>query len=849
MEVNPIKFHASEEEETPDVSVSHSTDEGSQSEPVAEVDQEQEQEDEQQQEQEEDNEEDDNEPKGNGNPVSKEVTPELEHQAKPTVRFIDEPEQLELNKAEVEVEPELLVGNSESASYETTKEVDDYDPESAFSENETATDSKGEVSEEENNNDNNDKEDDDYDPEQKSTEQIEPAVEEEQKPVSSSTLPKAPLFAGLPPKPPVAATAQPSTSTITGETNTKKLLKDALDAFKTTSMSRDPNFSTLDASEQVDRIKEFLFSQGIDLLAGSNPVNFDQVYSYNKPFKNLKDPIPLVPIGEFCRRPNITAPMNDEEEKEYAEFIERENYYLNLQNWDEFPDKLRLFVGNLPANTISKQDLFRIFSQYGEVIQIAIKAGFGFTQFRSAEACLDCIKGETGVPLHNKILRLDASKPQKARQPGHPEINNPNLSSTGKERRGDAAGEPARKKKKGSFDCQVYITGKSSVFYIRKVSKAFAAAQISIDTEDVTQRNINDVLSEAAYSGVLAACVIKEQKVDVQTYEEAPDGGIKFDEYADVDPEEAAGIVAKAKLKKYGNNLPPYIPQSSSYNDRSSESHGYSERGGGRGRGGYRGRGGHRGRGGGRSGHGHGHGHWNERGSGSSRDGYRSNDYGGYGGANGSHGSWNYSPHEQQQQPYGLMGSPPQQQQPYGQPYYNQPPLQQQQQQQPYGSPPQQPYGSPPQQRSFQWNAPAQQAPPPQQQQMSNPGDMERMLLSLNPDQVQGMISMLRQQQQGGAGPGPGPGAGAGGYGQASNYGGYNNNNNNFGSNRGPPPPPSGAQQRQPYGASSSTEQVQSLLAQLQNSANNANNNPYGQPPQNGGGGSFYDQLTRKANR
>ena len=37
-------------------------------------------------------------------------------------------------------------------------------------------------------------------------------------------------------------------------------------------------------------------------------------------------------------------------------------------------------------------------------------------------------------------------------------------------------------------------------------------SQVTIDVEDVTQRNINEVLSEAAYSGVLAACVIKEQK-------------------------------------------------------------------------------------------------------------------------------------------------------------------------------------------------------------------------------------------------------------------------------------------------------------------------------------------------
>lgn len=94
-------------------------------------------------------------------------------------------------------------------------------------------------------------------------------------------------------------------------------------------------------------------------------------------------------------------------------------------------------------------------------------------------------------------------------------------------------------------------------------------SQVTIDVEDVTQRNINEVLSEAAYSGVLAACVIKEQKVDIQTFESTPDGGIKFDEYADVEPEEGAEIVLKAKVKKYGDRLPAYVPQDTSYHDNS----------------------------------------------------------------------------------------------------------------------------------------------------------------------------------------------------------------------------------------------------------------------------------------
>ena len=258
---------------------------------------------------------------------------------------------------------------------------------------------------------------------------------------------------------------------------------------------KDPNFVNLSQPEQMKLIMEQLSQRNVNLSGtaiASNPsgVNYDQVYSYNKPFKNLKNPIPLVPVNEFCRRPNITAPMTPEEEKAYDDFIKREAYYMNLQNWDEFPDKLRLFIGNLPANTISKQDLFRIFSQYGDIIQIAIKAGYGFTQFRTAESCLDCIKGESNVPLHNKVMRLDASRPQKSRRPGKPEINNPNLASRGRDRSPDeSSGKRGRdeqmpgnrygygenKKQKSIVpDCQVYITGKSSVFFIRKVKKAFS---------------------------------------------------------------------------------------------------------------------------------------------------------------------------------------------------------------------------------------------------------------------------------------------------------------------------------------------------------------------------------------
>ncbi|KAL6454212.1 NAB3 Nuclear polyadenylated RNA-binding protein 3 [Candida maltosa Xu316] len=763
MEVDPVNLHKSEAEEAEEVSQSLSEERETEQQP---------EETPQQREPEE------------GTEENEQVNPPVE----------EEKEEDEPAKSTLDVVQELFADTQNPASDDQSKEVDDYDPESAFSGNES--DSKPEVQQQQQQQHEDPKGNND---ESADEDTYEPEVD------VPTNFPKPPAIAGLPPKPPVNATVKPSTATIMEDSNAQERLKEAYDVYINSSLGRDRSFLSLDADDQVAQIKELFNSEGIDLETGTNRINFDQVYSYNKPFKNLKDPIPLVPIGEFCRRPNITAAMTSEEEQEYSDFIERENYYLNLQNWDEFPDKSRLFIGNLPANTISKQDLFRIFSQYGEVIQIAIKAGYGFTQFRTAESCLDCIQGETNVPLHNKILRLDASRPQKSRRPGHPEINNPNLSGDRGRERKDEEFEPKRKKQKTNIDCQVYITGKSSVFFIRKVKKAFATSQITIDIEDVTQKNITEVLSEAAYSGVLAACVIKELKVDVQTFETTPDGGIRFDEYADVEPEEGAAIVAKAKFKKYGHNMPPYYPQDTSYHDNSKPSRGNSGNNhrGGRGRGG-RGRGGHRGDG--------------------SHRGNNKRNYGG-GGGRGGYDSWNQGPsgpqqYQQHQQSYG--GPDPYQQQGYGQPYYGQPP------------PPQQnPYGSPPQQNTFpSWNSPS-----PPQQQSPNTNDMYQVLRGLPPDQIQSMINQLQQQQQ------RQPPPQSGGYGQPS----YNNNNNNNGYNNYPPPPGSN---------NPATNQVQTLLSRLQ--GQQQQQNPYGQPPpppnqqqnqQNQQGSSFYDTLSRLARK
>lgn len=435
------------------------------------------------------------------------------------------------------------------------EEEEDYDPEVAYDPDSTHEQTSGQVND--GHEPKQDSDNDDYNPEASVEAVYEPPSTKTSGPPSIPAKPPV----GLPPKPAVGGSSTFTRDNYRSNRNSNNhlqnhqdVLKQAYEAIMDSEVIKDPNFTSLPQVEQMKIIMSQLEQKNIKLNTGTNyssvtNMNYDQVYSYNKPSKNLRDPIPLIPVNELCRRPNITAPMSPEEEAAYDEFIKREADYMRTQNWDEFPDKLRLFIGNLPANTISKQDLFRIFSQYGEVIQIAIKAGYGFAQFRTAEACLDCIKGETNVPLHNKIMRLDASKPQK--------VKRDNGGRGDRDRGGNVDGGNKRRRR-NIADCQIYTTGKSSVFFVRKVKRCIQDAQVTSEIEDVTHRELSEVIGEAAYSGVVGTCVIKEQKCDVQTFESTPDGGIKFDEYSDIEPEVAAEILQKAKMKKYGGQIPPY---------------------------------------------------------------------------------------------------------------------------------------------------------------------------------------------------------------------------------------------------------------------------------------------------
>ncbi|KAI8924706.1 hypothetical protein BC831DRAFT_464058 [Entophlyctis helioformis] len=74
------------------------------------------------------------------------------------------------------------------------------------------------------------------------------------------------------------------------------------------------------------------------------------------------------------------------------------------------PPKCRLFMGQLPAEHISKQEVAQIFAKYGNILEISLKGSFGFVQFDNPASCQMAIQCEDRRKLGDKTLDIKLSR-------------------------------------------------------------------------------------------------------------------------------------------------------------------------------------------------------------------------------------------------------------------------------------------------------------------------------------------------------------------------------------------------------------------------------------------------------
>lgn len=333
---------------------------------------------------------------------------------------------------------------------------------------------------------------------------------------------KKALVPSLPPKPAVQTTQDPQIE-IPG-------LQEAYEAVMQSEIVRLDHFAQLSKENQMEVIQELLREKQIS-LPGSETVSNTNIQANQIASEQ----------NNASGRPYLDLPMTDEEKQAYENFLIAESEFLS--SGQDLPGESRLFVGNLPTKLVKKEDLFRIFSRYGDLLEISIKAGFGFAQFKTNEACAACKKGEAEIPLYDRILRLDFSHGRKSAQEVLANV------ARGRERSaedGDQESDPKRAKT-NIVDVYILVTDQAKGMFVNEVEETLQNDDLTYSQKDIGNEDPAEEIREAAYLGVVGVCVIKDAKVDLQIFEETGDGGVKFDEYLDIDPSAACEIISNGK--------------------------------------------------------------------------------------------------------------------------------------------------------------------------------------------------------------------------------------------------------------------------------------------------------------
>lgn len=348
-----------------------------------------------------------------------------------------------------------------------------------------------------------------------------------------ASLPTKPNTFGLPPKPMHA----PS---IDVNHVAQRQLREAFEAVMLSDVVQSASFKSLPDGEQMRIVLGQLVEKKVKLVEGLTAeklerMNMNQVYSFNQRGAPSRDSIPMIPINPHCRRPNLLVPMTTEEESQFQTFLEQRSSGASSDR--RSPRVVRLFVGNLAPKT-DERDLYRVFSQYGSLEDISIRSGYAFVYFSNSEDCTKAIKGEHDVPFMGRYWRLNAS--------GSPHGNTEE--NRGRERQATETPPVKRQKtsQNGVADCQVFVTNESSARYTDLLKSLFLDSGLQLQVEDIGDEDLNELISEVAYSGVRSACVVKQRSVDLQVFEKTEDDDIKFDEYADIEPKVVVEILQQS---------------------------------------------------------------------------------------------------------------------------------------------------------------------------------------------------------------------------------------------------------------------------------------------------------------
>lgn len=64
----------------------------------------------------------------------------------------------------------------------------------------------------------------------------------------------------------------------------------------------------------------------------------------------------------------------------------------------------RVFIGNLAAEKVTRQEIEQLFGPYGKILGVSLHRSYGFVQFDSVASANEAVKGMNGTMLHGLKL-------------------------------------------------------------------------------------------------------------------------------------------------------------------------------------------------------------------------------------------------------------------------------------------------------------------------------------------------------------------------------------------------------------------------------------------------------------
>ncbi|ORY58879.1 uncharacterized protein BCR38DRAFT_413194 [Pseudomassariella vexata] len=136
----------------------------------------------------------------------------------------------------------------------------------------------------------------------------------------------------------------------------------------------------------------------------ANPMMVNQMPQFNYPNH--------VPVADSSQQSFDT-------QQRFDTFIQEERKYVSEAKWDRFPEGSRLFIGNLSSERVSKREVFDIFSKFGRLAQISLKAAYGFVQYHDVLEGQAAMDNAQGMEVKGRKIHLEFSRPQKKENDGN----------------------------------------------------------------------------------------------------------------------------------------------------------------------------------------------------------------------------------------------------------------------------------------------------------------------------------------------------------------------------------------------------------------------------------------------